>query len=164
MEKDEIRAKPTRSIEDLKAFRPTGTSSWYASSDHPSIVKSPPPPPPPPSKKGRIVRFQIGDRYPFKSTSLVSTGCVAAEADRPRIQRFAWQLILALDVTDLGDLALFVKPQDELLFVVVCASELCNTSMLQLKELLLTRTFCKQKFDLAYEMLRNVTTFEVRWL
>ena len=32
------------------------------------------------------------------------------------------------------------------------------------KELSLIRTFCKQKFDskMAYEMLRNVTTFEFK--
>ena len=65
---------------------------------------------PPPKKKGRIVLLQISDRYPFKSTNLVSRGCVATEAGRPRIQRFAWQLILALDVNDLVDLTLFVKP------------------------------------------------------
>ena len=46
----------------------------------------------------------------FKSTNLVSRGRVATEPSRPRIQRFAWQLILALDVNDLGDFALFVKP------------------------------------------------------
>ena len=83
-------------------------------SDHPSIVKSPPPRPPPSpptlSQKGRIVPLQIGDRYPFKSTNLVSRGCVATEAGRPRIQRFPWQSILALDVNGLDDLALFVKP------------------------------------------------------
>ena len=79
-------------------------------SDHPSIVKSPPPPPPTLSQKGRIVPLQIGDRYPFKSTNLVSRGCVATEAGRPEIQRFPWQSIFALDVNDLGDLALFVKP------------------------------------------------------
>ena len=107
MENDEIRAKPRRTTEDLMACRSTGTSSWYASSDHPSIVKSPPPHPPTP-KKGGIVPLQIGDRYPFKSTNLVSRGCVATEAGRPRIQRFAWQLILVLDVNDLGDLAFSV--------------------------------------------------------
>ena len=59
IENDEIRAKPRRSMEDLKAFRSTGTSSWYASSDHPSIVKSPPPPPPP-RKKGELYCFKSG--------------------------------------------------------------------------------------------------------
>ena len=48
----------------------------------------PPPPTPHPRKKGRIVPLQIGDRYPFKSTNVVSRGCVVTEAGRPRIQRF----------------------------------------------------------------------------
>ena len=46
MENDEIRAKSRRTMEDLKAFRSTGTSSLYALNHNPYIVKSPLPPPP----------------------------------------------------------------------------------------------------------------------
>ena len=134
MENDEIRAKPRRSMEDLNAFISTGTSSWYASSDHPSIVKSHPPPTPHPRKKGQIVPLQIGDRYPIKSTNVVSRGCVATEAGRPRIQRFTWQFILALDVNDLGDLAFSV-----------CQANKMN-SCVHIPFLLLTSLFAPQSY------------------
>ena len=55
MENDEIRAKARRTMEDLKAFRSTGTSSLYALNLNPYIVKSPLPPPP---KKGKLYRFK----------------------------------------------------------------------------------------------------------
>ena len=58
MENDEIRAKARRTMEDLKAFRSTGTSSLYALNHNPYIVKSPLPPPP---QKGQIVPLQIID-------------------------------------------------------------------------------------------------------
>ena len=129
------------------------------------LLSNPLPPTPPPPKKGELYRFKSAIdtllRVPISSPEAVL------------LPRQADQSILALDVNDLGDLAGFQclsSQQDELFCshsfliadVVVCTSELCNTSMLQLKELLLIRTFCKQKFDLAYEILRNVTTFEVR--
>ena len=61
---------------------------------NPSIINHPPPFTP---QKGGIVPLQISDRsVPFKGTNLVSRGCVATEAGRPWIQRFAWQFILAL--------------------------------------------------------------------
>ena len=106
MENDEIRLKRRRTIEDLKTLRSTGTSSWYAPNDNPSIVKSPSPPPTKRANCAAPNQRQIQ----FKSTNLVSRGGVVTEPSRPRIQRFAWQLILALDVNDLGDFALFVKP------------------------------------------------------
>ena len=52
------------------------------------LLSNPLPPTPHPRKKGQIVPLQIGDRYPLKSTNVVSRGCVATEAGRPRIQRF----------------------------------------------------------------------------
>ena len=57
MDNDEIRAKPRRTMEDLKAFRSTGTSSSYASNHNPSVVKSPAPLPP--TKKGELYRFKL---------------------------------------------------------------------------------------------------------
>ena len=88
----------------------------------------------PPPAKGRIVPLQIGDRYPFKSTNLLSRGCVATEAGRPRIQRFAWQSILALDVNDLGDLAFSV-----------CQANKMN-SCVHIPFLLLTSLFAPQSY------------------
>jgi len=67
-------------------------------------------PPPLPSQKRANCAAPNQWQIQFKSTNLVSGGRVATEPSRPRIQRFAWQLILALDVNDLGDFALFVKP------------------------------------------------------
>ena len=98
----------------------------------PFYCQIPPTPPPPP--KGRIVPLQIGDRYPFKSTNLLSRGCVATEAGRPRIQRFAWQSILALDVNDLGDLAFSV-----------CQANKMN-SCVHIPFLLLTSLFAPQSY------------------
>ena len=101
---------------------------------HPAttVLLSNPPTPRPP--KGRIVPLQIGDRYPFKSTNLLSRGCVATEAGRPRIQRFAWQSILALDVNDLGDLAFSV-----------CQANKMN-SCVHIPFLLLTSLFAPQSY------------------
>ena len=97
----------------------------------PLLLSNPLPPPP---KKGRIVLLQISDRYPFKRNNLVSRGCVATEAGRPRIQRFAGQLILALDVNDLGHLAFRV-----------CQANKMN-SCVHIPFLLLTSLFAPQSY------------------
>ena len=115
---------------------------------HPAttVLLSNPPPPPP---KGRIVPLQIDDRYPFKSTNLLSRGCVATEAGRPRIQRFAWQLILALDVNDLGDFALFVNPTRwtlVLTFLSHCWRRCLPLRVMQHKYAATERTFVDSDF------------------